>query len=73
MSSNRTRQLIYLLEEMLEKELELESGIEAWNKDSGDPDYDPCSMASCDPSDQYILSEEIDEIWQQVVDKVTNP
>lgn len=61
MSSFKAQKLIWMLEDILEKEKELQAGVNTWN----DPDGDACGMAACDPSDQYMLGEEIEEMWKE--------
>lgn len=59
--SFKTQKLIWLLEDILEKEKELDIGIRTWNDESAEP----CDQAGCDPSDQYILGEEIESMWRE--------
>lgn len=56
-----TRQIRDILDEIDSKEAELFAGSTAWKEGT-----DECAMASCDPSDQYQLSNEIQELWQQI-------
>lgn len=59
--SFKTQKLIWMLEDILEKEKELDAGIAAWS----DEDGDPCDQAACDPSDQYIIGREIEDLWKE--------
>lgn len=61
MSKFKAQKLIWMLEDILEKEKELQAGINAWN----DEGADPCDQAACDPSDQYILGEELEGLWEE--------
>jgi hypothetical protein len=60
MSRNIDR-LIDILYDIKRKENELNAGLKAWS----DEDGDPCEMASCDPSDQYMLGNDIEELWEE--------
>lgn len=64
----KAQKLIWMLEDILEKEKELETGIRSWSDEGGDA----CEMASCDPSDQFILGEEIEELWKEFKQEVND-
>lgn len=66
--SFKAQKLIWMLEDILEKEKELEVGIRAWSNE----DSDACEMAACDPSDQFVLGEEIEELWKEFKEEVNN-
>lgn len=66
--SFKAKKLIWMLEDILEKEQELENGINAWNTEDGDA----CEMASCDPSDQFVLGQEIEELWEEFKKEVND-
>lgn len=59
--SFKAKKLIWMLEDIIEKQEELEAGARAW----ADEDGDPCAMAACDPSDQFLLEEEIEQLWKE--------
>ena len=58
MSVNIDR-LIDILYDIKRKQNELDAGLKAWGSEDGDA----CEMAACDPSDHYVLGNEIEELW----------
>lgn len=63
--SFKAQKLIWMLEDILEKEKELQEGIRVWEEGE-----DQCSMAACDPSDQFLIGEEIERMWREFKDEV---
>jgi hypothetical protein len=61
MARFKAKKLIWMLEDILDKEQELQAGINAWN----DENEDPSNQAGCDPSDQYLLGEEVEGLWEE--------
>ncbi len=55
-----------MLEDIIEKQEELDAGYRAWS----DEGVDPCDMAACDPSDQFLLGEEIEQLWKEFKEEV---
>lgn len=64
--SFKAKKLIWMLEDIIEKQEELEAGARAWYEE----DSDPCAMAACDPSDQFLLGEEIEQLWKEFKEEV---
>lgn len=56
-----TQRIRALLDEIDTLESERNRGASAWQDGS-----DPFAMAECDPSDQFLISEELQELWSQV-------
>lgn len=66
--SFKAQKLIWMLEDILEKEKEFEAGIRAWSNE----DSDPYEMVACDPSDHYMLGSEIEDLWKEFKEEVNN-
>ena len=56
----KLRKLRAVLGELESKYGELDDMSKAWDSD------DPCAQACSDPSDQFLLSEEIDRLWEDL-------
>lgn len=60
-TSNDADRILEILEEIEELSGDIAHGSDAW--EAGD---DECSMAECDPSDQYLKSIEISDLAQEL-------
>jgi hypothetical protein len=56
-----------ILNEIKEKRRRQTAGHNAWNSEDED---DPCAMAECDPSDQFCLGEEIEELKKELLELI---
>lgn len=51
-----------ILDDIKEKENRLQEMHEIWYSETSDP----CEQAVCDPSDQFCLGMEIENLWKQL-------
>lgn len=58
---SRLHVLRSLVDRLIDLEEQAGAGAKAW--EDGD---DPCAMASCDPSDQFLLGEEAAEVRGEI-------
>ncbi len=56
-----------ILDEIQDKRNTQGAGHDAWY---GEEEADPCAMAECDPSDQYVIGEEIAELKKELLELI---
>jgi hypothetical protein len=57
-----------MIDEYIEDHEELQCGYDAWYGEDSTPEQE----AACDPSDQYIIGERLDELMKEIKEKVKN-